>query len=485
MPTMTSQIEVSPNMSSQSGSSTPIRIEIFDQNLKLIVQEWVQGGAFEKYDVEPGVYNVRVSSASGAVVDQTVHVEPNTSKKCYAPLYRVSPHESQQWAYLTQPINPAGGHLLSDDRFKGVWMRLWRRLELGEQERWEVEPVPIENPSQASWNADSVTYRFRTPSQGLYVIQVGGPKIRWKMVALPSSAEIMVLVRPAPNPVASVHPLDIVVSSSDGVTESLLTLLQRGDLSSAKGLAEQSQLAETLLYQKGFNADAAAVGGYFLLRLGDLERLHDWAANLANGFEWMADGPVIHAWQLIHASKQGGDAHSQGLRQARSRLLEAVKRGFPIYTEGLRLLRDGLLLLSRHAGGEDAQISDALARIGRYTAVTDWSSTSTTFTGDSPDMPREKSRKGTPKSKDTLIYVFDVPEREVLRHANTIGMTTVRHDFIDAPDTGSAPASTAISASPSFPTHNIHISKAGVHTMVSGHAYNEIVMSLRTQTTKR
>ena len=244
------------------------------------------------------------------------------------------------------------------------------------------------------------------------------------MVVVPSSYTVRLLIRPSSDVQAPIYPLEIVVSGEDSTAESLLTLMQKGDMSSAKTLADAPVLAEQLLHQKFVNTDAAAVGGYFLLRIKDLNRLHNWANNLADWFDWMADGPIIHAWQILLSILDTGDL-SSARELARKQLLEAVKRGIPVYTEGLRLLREGLLYFHRFAKGEDAEVAAALDSIGRYAVAADWAMTSTTFTGSRPDAPSEKSRRGTPKDKTNILYVFDVPLDQIVKHADLTPNTTL------------------------------------------------------------
>ena len=97
------------------------------------------------------------------------------------------------------------------------------------------------------------------------------------------------------------------------------------------------------LFEKMDDPYAAAVGAYLLLRLKKFSEMRDWARNLASRFDFLADGCVIWAWQLIHQQQW----NSQEIRKY---LLMAVERGLPVYSEGLRLLTDGLRLM-----GEDGR----------------------------------------------------------------------------------------------------------------------------------
>lgn len=87
--------------------------------------------------------------------------------------------------------------------------------------------------------------------------------------------------------------------------------------------------AEAMLFQKISNPIEAALGGYVLLRLGDLEHLHDWPTNLCNWFTGLADGAIIAA--ELAAKK---NRHTEAL----DLFLEAGRRGLPLFKEGLSVL---------------------------------------------------------------------------------------------------------------------------------------------------
>ena len=327
--------------------NVPVKVEIFNSVLNRVEVSWLKASDIKTFEVSSGMYGVRASLASGVAFDRSVTVEAGKLEPCSIYLHQASPHESHEWAYLTQTIDASGTRLLSEPRYEGVWLRMWQRSRDG---AWKVVPVPIHNIGQGTWDEDGVTYRFRAPKGGFYMIQVGGPRIPWKNVALPSSYEVMVLVRPATGPLDAVHPLDVIVSSGDWGVESMLSFMQRGDISSAQGMADQPKLAEELLYSKYENTNAAAVGGYFLLKVRDLERLHNWANNLAEWFEWMPDGAIIHAWQLIMGTGQNNEKRTAHLDQARKRLLEAVGRGCSGIYRRARLLQMVCFTLTAGAG---------------------------------------------------------------------------------------------------------------------------------------
>ncbi|MCU7891557.1 MAG: hypothetical protein KZQ78_08040 [Candidatus Thiodiazotropha sp. (ex Ustalcina ferruginea)] len=107
-----------------------------------------------------------------------------------------------------------------------------------------------------------------------------------------------------------------------GSIELVSDYMQTGALQEAAALMED---AEQLLWGKMSNPIAAALGGYALLRLGDLDRLHNWPMNLASWFEWLPDGAVI-AGELAARRKDHPSAANF--------MLLAVKRGLPLFSEG-------------------------------------------------------------------------------------------------------------------------------------------------------
>lgn len=87
--------------------------------------------------------------------------------------------------------------------------------------------------------------------------------------------------------------------------------------------------AEEMLQGKVSNPIGAALGGYVLLGIGELEHLHNWPENLCNWFPQIADGAIIAgelAWRKGESKK------------AFEFFIEASKRGLPIFREGLSLL---------------------------------------------------------------------------------------------------------------------------------------------------
>jgi hypothetical protein len=413
-------------------NGTPAEIEVRSATLKPIHKEWMFANENRPLEIklDPGVYVLRAKTPSGETSEIIAEIRDGEIFDHQFYLDSFSPHEDHEWAYVTQPLKGQAAGRLSESRYQGIWMRLWRRQNNGE---WKVDPISIPKEIYISHHEDGVNYTFqRQPSDHLYALQVGGPFVSWKITALPSSYTTKVLIRPAAGPKGRVHPLEVIVSSENLQLESLLTLLQEGKTSASSDLVEQARLAQRFLFAKRDDTAAAAIGGYFLLKVNDLSRLQDWANNLANWFKWLPDGVIIHAWQLIAQYRSKTTSSKSLLDQAQYRLLQAIDRGFPLYTEGLRLLREGLLFFNQYRRGKDEAIERAIKHMGKYFDAANWAVTSTSFTGIEPALPSRESQRGTPTDKDSLVYIFDVPVREAVRR----GALRIGDTFISKPPAG-------------------------------------------------
>jgi len=102
--------------------------------------------------------------------------------------------------------------------------------------------------------------------------------------------------------------------------------LQSGHPAEAAGVLGN---AELLLQQKMADPFGAALGGYALLRSGQLDRLHHWPRNLAGMFPWLPDGAVIAGEE---AALEGDHATALGF------VCDAARRGLPVFAAGFSLL---------------------------------------------------------------------------------------------------------------------------------------------------
>jgi hypothetical protein len=115
--------------------------------------------------------------------------------------------------------------------------------------------------------------------------------------------------------------------------------------------------AEQLLEAKMADPFGAALGGYALLRAGQLDRLHHWPRNLADWFPWLPDGAVI----------AGEEAALEGDHTAAIlHVCEAAGRGLPVFGAGLSLLAARLREYSvapKSAFGEHGELVTEAGRL--------------------------------------------------------------------------------------------------------------------------
>jgi hypothetical protein len=142
-------------------------------------------------------------------------------------------------------------------------------------------------------------------------------------------------------------------------------------------IGEMGNLGQTLLFFKSADPIGAAIGGYILLRLHELERTHDWTQNLAAWFPWLPDGAVIAGEKAAML----GD-HLRALDY----FLQAGKRGLPMFTDGFAILISRLRQYQTNAHihaqltEEQAAAVRALsARLEKWSSFVDFSALTLTF----------------------------------------------------------------------------------------------------------
>ena len=300
-----------------------------------------------------------------------------------------SPRESMAWIGVTAEPVQHDKQRLRPYQLRSVWMRLWQATETG----WQVVPWPVQEPVRYR-NAAEYSFDF-LGQQTLYLLQMGGPKMPWRLISLPAD-NLLVFIQPVDLARQDEDPVTVTVASRTQQAEALLGYMVRGEFGAAHSV-DQAIIAENLLFAKRENPAGAAIGGYYLLRIGDLERLHTWTQNLASWMDRMPDGAVILAWHLLRQT-------NPGIADARRWLLEATKRGLPLYTEGVRLLVDGLVMFDDDAESQDIEIRDALAQVRSFAATVDWTRPTTTFRGKSPLAPSAARVTGYPETSDDVVF---------------------------------------------------------------------------------
>jgi len=360
----------------------PKQIQILGADLSVKHSLWIEDNLWMQ-ELGAGVYLVRLNLASGKQIEKIAEVFDGEVAELEFNIAQFSPMESQEWAYLTK--SSVGDNVVEyfrkDNRLPEtiqIRSKRWRYYH----QRWISEN---ESPVEFSRiNEYGQTSKIDVPRE-MQLMEVTPLEKQSTFICLPPENSLNFMIKKAVGPQETIDDINVSVGIANKVAQALLSLMNSGDMLKGKSLFTVKN-AEQLLYNKISDPVGAAIGGYFLLKTRELDRMHNWPDNLADWFDWMPDGAVIHGWQLIQMG-----AKPDTIRIIRQRFLEAVKRGIPIYSEGLRLLYEGLTMLSNEFEQSDRDIEKALSTIKKYMAAADLSKENTTFRGSSPDLPELNS----------------------------------------------------------------------------------------------
>lgn len=401
----------------------PRQVCLLDAKFKVLKCAWTTANHFEFDGLKMGLYVVRVTSSYGEnatdIVDlgqggvaqtQLVIAAPKKKRPPKLPMLREGRSrgtESNDTSIemdeffidqdLEDRISLISGNEEDPQDLKSVTPKVLRetldfeRGDLSENdhyviipdyamlELWTFQADKWKKKSTKKINIDLLKNQSRTVQYGasneVCMLVAVSEIFNKKVINCPFNSDFDVLLEWDGSEDSLIHPLTISVSIGNTDADTLLTMMNNGSFRDAKSFAD-SELAEHLLWGKLDDPVAAAVGGYYLLLTKDLDRLHNWANNLANWFGWLPDGAIIHAWQMISR----GVSDDQGV-SVRSRLLEAFERGVPLYSEGLRLLFDGLNQLASISKQEDLAVLTTLERLRPYVRCADWTQKLTTLNG--------------------------------------------------------------------------------------------------------
>jgi hypothetical protein len=409
---MSATLKVELNSSRQDETrSVPVVVSVLDADLETVAgPESFLVSQDPSFSVDPGAYVVHVDPPSGQRLNRTVRLVEGQQVTASFFLQELSGHEDLEKGALLRGVDRRPGSSgLDGEEYASAWAKLWRRAPSGD---WRLAPFA---PASAWNDRDGVRYEFRRLPRAQHLVQIGGPRLAWRHVAVPAHEDVTIIVLPD-------RDLDgeVLVSAITGndLAESLLGYLQSGYIQHADALLAKH--AEALLFGKYQDPIAATIGGYFLLRARRFERLRSWAPNLAR-FAWLPDGAVIDGWQHCYAGKESGSTAE--FDAAREQFLFAAARGMPVYTEGLRLLIDGLNLV---ATPDDQQVHDALTALRRYADAVDWTAVTVTFAGADPTQPDPAPRYGVAPSTAGMVFLHQVELSDLVRTGFLAPDTTVR-----------------------------------------------------------
>lgn len=208
------------------------------------------------------------------------------------------------------------------------------------------------------------------------LIQPGFPAVNATL--MPTGEDIV--VRP---PAYAGGPWRLGVRLENQREQQLLRYIERGAVKQASLVAQSpNALAESALRSKIAAPIPAAVGAYVLLRIGDLDRLHDWTRNLRDWIDWLPDGVAIYA---EHLARQGKHAEALAV------LLELPQRGLPAFSDGLTYAVDRLRLYTDYTDRFDAEALERgaalLDQLRPFATHADFTHPGLTYAGSDPAIP--------------------------------------------------------------------------------------------------
>ncbi|TXI50630.1 MAG: hypothetical protein E6Q50_04885 [Lysobacter sp.] len=216
----------------------------------------------------------------------------------------------------------------------GSYARAW--LESCDHSRWTA--VQVSQAREAVWDVGGPPF---DPPLELNVRQDDGRKL---LVRIPGNANRL-WARADRLTVEKSLVYSVRVETTEPVADTILNYLSRGDLEAANAMSGWADKSARLIGGKMADPYAAAVGGYLLLKMQRFDKMRDWARNLADHFDFLPDGCVIWAAQLIRQDPSN-------VSEIKAYLLQAAERGLPVYTPGLRILMDNLRIM-----GDDGEIA--------------------------------------------------------------------------------------------------------------------------------
>jgi hypothetical protein len=284
-----------------------------------VVIEAVTGSPVELF---PGVYTVTVDQPWGGTPQIPINVRWGSgSTEILIDVPDQPPRSTAGSPRLVRQLGAAGGAVSS------WFLRFLTWTPEGLKYRSEVAPPGVEVDDL---EADTVAIIMRAHGRNPQYAQLLTGDGRSLVVALPISTRAGEARACWLHVRVSETALGAVVRFNNQSLDVYTGYLTGGRPDHVVTLARS---AEELLYRKGQNTITATIGGYALLKLNDLDRMHNWADNLAAWFRWLPDGAVI-AGEV--AARRGTDAHAAKLFRT------AIRRGLPLFTEGLSLLASRL-----------------------------------------------------------------------------------------------------------------------------------------------
>ena len=270
------------------------------------------------------------------------------------------------------------GYTALQQRMREARLRQFKGNVLTGECRGDDDWSSIKQNVRATNDLIEIGFEGRNQNQIVQLLQSGEPAVNVVIPAWQERGCLVVLKKQSD----ARYSLEVHLKHSEA--ELLLRYWEQGRWQLASNAISSTAItAESLLYQKTQHPISAAIGAYTLLRLGALDRLHDWSKNLMNWFQWLPDGAAIRGEHLARMGE-----HKQAL-QAFCVLRE---RGLPYFSDGLSYAIDRLRLYQSlgQKQFDPQELENCIATLKHlepFSYFTDFSKPLTTFTGLDPNKP--------------------------------------------------------------------------------------------------
>ena len=373
--------------------NAPVPVEIIAADSRRVWSGLVDMDGTTTARVEPGDYLIQARLPNGSVLHTQQSVNAGqTAEAVFEPTAGTHDEPAGWTRYLQQAVQPAppsplappqdrlkGLHLASTDA-PGVVFTIWacRGSQWSQHEFPLHEPYPLV-PGEIS----TVELPFRGDPYWLCCRAGGGKPL---FVAVPQVGNVRPQLALAWTAESG---LSAAVGGFDPAAEALLSFMNGGDFASARALEPRTlRAAETLLHDKVDNPVAATIAAYYLLKVGAIDKLHNWTFNLARLSPTIPDTHVIAAWHALRSSPPKHDL-------ARHYFEAALEQGVPLFSLGAQMLLEGLLHL--HSTERTLDLTAHIERAAGYAHAANPASGVLVFSAYHPAEPRPWSQEPDPQ----------------------------------------------------------------------------------------
>jgi hypothetical protein len=380
-----SELNFKCNFHSYELNTTDFPVEVRKSNMALVAQT----NTSQSVQVEPGLYHVSARLPTGQELYNQIEIggEANYTVDLYLDQDQESPYEHEEVQRFLVGIPTVSTKFNKGlEALGSMELRARIRSFTGSPLVGPLSPGP--DPQGTPDSTIVGAAKFHLPRSSFFalvqLLQPGQPALNVMLPQTPPHDSEFTIT------IGLDNRLEVTVHLQNSTAEALLRYYERGmvlQMENLTGKNSPAVISEELLYGKVADPIAACVGAYTLLRLGELDRLHEWTENLKNWFDWLPDGLAIRA---EHLARRG--QHSQALEN----LLRLPDRGLPFFSDGLSFALNRLrTYLSYGGGGELAgdldQAKQVLAALKSFAQYTDFSRPVLTFTGLEPHQPDDQA----------------------------------------------------------------------------------------------